>query len=160
MAAELVFYGQNGRGVGGDLGMATARAAMNVGGAGMAPQPIDLSDRIEDKEKREEAEEKVMERFEKLGTKLLHRSSGMDGSTYGAVLADGAKRKLVTGMLGQAFVIAYKTIEINKESTDWIAERLLIEEELYGDDVTDMLDEARLVKPEIDVLDEETWPKI
>jgi hypothetical protein len=36
----------------------------------------------------------------------------------------------------------------------------MIEEELYGDDVTDMLDEARLVKPEIDVLDEETWPKI
>jgi hypothetical protein len=84
----------------------------------------------------------------------------MDGSTYGPVLADGAKRKLVTGMLGQAFVIAYKTIEINKEATDWIAERLMIEEELYGDDVTDMLDEARLVKPEIDVLDEETWPKI
>jgi cell division protease FtsH len=160
MAAELVFYGQNGRGVGGDLGMATARAAMNVGGAGMAPQPIDLSDRIEDKEKREEEEEKVMERFEKLGTKLLHRSAGMDGSSWGSVLMDGSKRKLVTGMLGQAFVIAYRTIEVNKEATERIADRLVAELEMYGDDVTDMLDEARLVKPEIDVLDEETWPKI
>src|SRR5690349_17801147 len=42
MAAELVFYGQNGRGVGGDLQMATARAAAMVGHAGMAPGVIDL----------------------------------------------------------------------------------------------------------------------
>ena len=31
---------------------------------------------------------------------------------------------------------------------------------MYGDDVTELLDEARLVKPEIDVLDETTWPVI
>jgi len=31
---------------------------------------------------------------------------------------------------------------------------------MYGDDVTDMLDEVRLVKPEIDVLDESSWPVI
>ena len=32
--------------------------------------------------------------------------------------------------------------------------------ELYGDEVTDLLDEARLRKPEIDVLDEDAWPVI
>ena len=31
---------------------------------------------------------------------------------------------------------------------------------MYGDDVTEMLDEARLLKPEIDVLDETAWPVI
>jgi hypothetical protein len=31
---------------------------------------------------------------------------------------------------------------------------------MYGNEVTDLLDEVRLVKPEIDVLDEATWPAI
>jgi ATP-dependent Zn protease len=159
MAAELVFYGQNGNGVGGDLRMATARASMMVGGAGMAPAPIDLADRIADKEEREEDEQKVIERFETLGLKLLHRSAGMDGS-FGAALSDGAKRKLAAGLLGQSFVIAYATIKLNRDATERIAERLIAETEMYGDDVTEMLDEARLVKPEIDVLDETAWPVI
>jgi ATP-dependent Zn protease len=160
MAAELVFYGQNGRGVGGDLHMATSRAAMMVGGAGMAPGTIDLSDRIADREEREETEKAVTERFESLGDKLLHRSGMMDGSPFGAVLGDRPKRRLVTGLLGQAFVVAYNTLRINREATQRIAERLMAETEMYGDDVTQMLDEARLVQPEIDVLDETTWPVI
>ena len=57
-------------------------------------------------------------------------------------------------------MIAYATIKVNRDATDRIAERLIAEPEMYGDDVTDMLDEARLVKPEIDVLDESTWPVI
>jgi hypothetical protein len=31
---------------------------------------------------------------------------------------------------------------------------------MYGDDVVRLLDDQRLVKPEIDVLDEDTWPRI
>ena len=117
MAAEIVFYGQNTNGVGGDLGMATAQASLMVGAAGMGPAPIDLSDRIADPEEREKAEEKVIERFEKLGVKILHRSAGMNASTFGAALSDGGKRKLVTGLLGQAFVIAYATIRSTR--TPW-----------------------------------------
>ena len=160
MAAELVFYGQNGNGVGGDLRMATARAAMMVGAAGMAPAPIDLSDRIADKTELEETEEKVTERFEKLGSKLMHRSGGMDASNFGSAVGDPSKRKLIAGLLGQSFVIAYATIRLNKDKTERIAERLIAETEMYGDDVTDMLDQARLAKPEIDVLDETAWPVI
>jgi hypothetical protein len=130
-----------------------------VGHAGMAPSPIDLSDRIADREEREEAEEKVAERFEALGEKLMHRSGGMDG-TSGAVVGDRAKRRLVTGLLGQAFVVAYNTMRLNREATARIADRLIAEEEMYGDDVTGMLDECDLRKPEIDVLDETTWPEI
>ena len=47
-----------------------------------------------------------------------------------------------------------------QDSTDYIANRLIAAGELYGDEVTDMLDECRLVKPEIDVLDDTSWPVI
>jgi ATP-dependent Zn protease len=155
MAAEHVFYDQTTTGVGGDIGMVTMRAAQMVGRHGMGPAPIDLSDRIADKELREEEEERVMERFEKLGTQLMHRSD-----LPIEAVKDGAKRKLAAQLLGQAFVVAWCTVRINKESTDYIANRLIAAGELYGDDVTDLLDEARLVKPEIDVLDETSWPVI
>ena len=75
MAAELVFYGQNTTGVGGDVGMATGRAAGWSASAAMGPAPIDLSDRIADPEEREEAEKEVMERFERLGYQIMHRSA-------------------------------------------------------------------------------------
>jgi SpoVK/Ycf46/Vps4 family AAA+-type ATPase len=162
MAAEYVFYGQNTTGVGGDVGSATNHAAGMVGFHAMAPAPIDLSDRIADEERRTREEKRVMERFEKLGTQIMHRSGGgmMDGNPFGATLGDPTKRKLIAGLLGQAFVIAYCTIKLNRDGTDRVATRLVSEGEMYGDDVVRLLDDQRLVKPEIDVLDEETWPVI
>jgi ATP-dependent Zn protease len=155
MAAEHVFYDQTTTGVGGDLGMVSRRAAQMVGRHGMGPAPIDLSDRIADKTEREEAEKRVMERFEKLGSQLMHRSD-----IPIEAFQDSGKRALAAQLLGQAFVVAWCTVRVNKESTDYIANRLIKAGELYGDDVTDLLDEARLVKPEIDVLDESSWPVI
>ena len=162
MAAEHVFYGQNTTGVGGDVGSVTAQAAHMVGFHAMAPAPIDLSDRLADEEEREQAEERVTERFEKLGYQIMHRSGGgmMDGNPYAATLGDGDKRRLVAGLLGQAFVVAYCTIRANREGTERVAERLIEEGELYGNDVTELLDGVGLRKPAIDVLDEATWPAI
>ena len=162
MAAEHVFYGQNTTGVGGDVGSVTHQAALMVGMHAMAPAPIDLSDRIADRERREEEEERVMERFEKVGFQIMHRSGGglMDGNPFAATLGDGHKRKLVAGLLGQAFVVAYATVKANREGTDYVATRLMSAGELYGDDVMRLLEDARLEKPDIDVLDEDTWPVI
>jgi ATP-dependent Zn protease len=162
MAAEHVFYGQNTTGVGGDLGSVTSQAAHMVGFHGMAPAPVDLADRIEDPEARDEAEKEVMERFERVGFQLMHRSGGgiMDADPYAATLGDGDKRKLVAGLLGQAFIVAWNTVEQNREGTERVAERLLSARELYGDDVTRLLDSARLRKPAIDVTDEASWPVI
>ena len=162
MAAEYVFYGQNTTGVGGDIGSATNQACRMVGFSAMAPSPIDLSDRIADKERREEEEERVMERFEKIGAQLMHRSGGgmMDGNPFAATLSDPMKRKLVAGLLGQAFVIAYCTVKLNHDGVDRVATRLVSEGEMYGDDVVELLDSAELRKPDIDVLDEDTWPVI
>ena len=103
-----------------------------------------------------------MERFEKLGLQLMHRSARHDGRRpVQAALSDAAKRKLVAGLLGQAFVVAWNTIRVNKDGDGATSPtRLIAAGEMYGDDVTDLLDEAALVKPEIDVLDEATWPVI
>src|SRR3712207_3620090 len=64
MAAEHVFYGQNTTGVGGDVHSVTRQVARMVGFHAMAPAPIDLSDRIDDPEEREETTKRVMQRFE------------------------------------------------------------------------------------------------
>ena len=42
----------------------------------MGPTRVDLSDRIEDAEERKQEERRVMERFEAIGTQIMHRSSG------------------------------------------------------------------------------------
>ncbi|MGH2968199.1 MAG: AAA family ATPase, partial [Solirubrobacteraceae bacterium] len=162
MAAEHVFYHQNTTGVGGDLGSATHQAAHMVGFHGMAPAPIELGDRIEDPEARADAEREAMVRFEQLGFQLMHRSGGgmLDADPYAATLGDSDKRLLVAGLLGQSFVVAWNTVRRNREGTERVAERLISAGELYGDDVTQLLDSARLRKPEIDVTDEATWPVI
>ena len=162
MAAEHVFYGQNTTGVGGDVGSVTMQAAQMVGMHAMAPAPIDLGDRIEDPEERREEEKRVMERFQDLGTQIMHRSGGgmLDGNPFAATLGDRNKSRLVAGLLGQAFVVAWCTVRANREATERIAERLIAAGELYGDDVTELLDAMALRRPEIDVLDEATWPTI
>jgi cell division protease FtsH len=162
MAAELVFYGQNTTGVGGDVASVTMRAAGMVGFAAMAPAPVDLSDRIEDPETRREEEQRIEERFVKLGNTIMHRSgSGMlDAQPLAATLGDPAKRRMVAMLLGQAMVVAYATIVQNKDATERVADVLVEQRELYGDEVVQLLDSVQLRKPEIDVLEDSTWPAI
>jgi ATP-dependent Zn protease len=162
MAAELVFYGQNTTGVGGDVWSATTEAAGMVGFAAMAPTPIDLSDRIEDPDERAAEEERVRERFIRLGNQIMHRSGSgmMDAQPMAAVLTDPTQRKLVAELLGQAFVVAYVTLVHNRAGAERIADALVEKREIFGDEVVALLDTAGLEKPTIDVLDEATWPKI
>ncbi|MGZ8647855.1 MAG: AAA family ATPase [Solirubrobacteraceae bacterium] len=162
MAAEHVFYGQNTTGVTGDVGSVTSRAALMVGFRAMGPAPVDLSDRVEDPEEREAAETRIRERFERIGYQIMNRSGGgvMDQNPFAATLSDGEKRPLVAALLGQCFVVAYQTVLQNREGTDYVASRLISAKELYGDEVTRLLDDARLAKPEIDLMDEAAWPAI
>jgi ATP-dependent Zn protease len=162
MAAELVFYGQNTTGVGGDVASVTMRAAGMVGFAAMAPSPVDLSDRIEDPETRREEEKRIEDRFVKLGNTIMHRSgSGMlDAQPLAATLGDPAKRRLVSMLLGQAMVVAYATIRANKDATEQVADKLVEKRELYGDEVVQLLDSVQLHKPTIDVLEDAAWPAI
>jgi hypothetical protein len=161
MAAEYVFYGQNTTGVTGDVRNATSRAALMVGFRAMGPAAVDLSDRIADPQECREAEERVRERFSAIGHQIMNRSpGGLDSNPFAATLLDRDKRALIACLLGQGFVIAYQTVLQNREATERVAEDLIAAGELYGDDVTSLLDGVGLRKPEIDVLDEATWPAI
>jgi cell division protease FtsH len=162
MAAERVFYGENSIGVGGDVFSATSAAAWMVGMCAMSPEPVRLDGRVPE-EFREEREERIMKRFEKIGVQIMRRGEGgsmMEANPVAAVLGDPDKRRAAAQLLGQAYVTAYNLIEHNQEKVERIAEVLMERRELHGDEVIDLLERARLAEPEIDLLDESSWPKV
>ncbi|HUR85091.1 MAG TPA: AAA family ATPase [Solirubrobacteraceae bacterium] len=162
MAAERVFYGENSTGVGGDVESATQRAAWMVGVCGMGPEPISLEGKVP-ASKRSDRETEIMERFEKVGAQIMNRASGgspMMGDPIGAVLGDPGKRRAASQILGQAYVAAQCLIEANKDKVQAIAETLIERRELHGDEVVELLDSHELRRPEIDLSDDEKWPKL
>jgi ATP-dependent Zn protease len=163
MAAETVFYGQNSTGVGGDVESATTQAAVMVGFSSMGPEPVDLSKRIHDPERAVEMQDEAMKHYEKIGTRIMNRGRGggpMAPDPVASVLGDPAKRRAVACLLGQAFVTAYVLVQRNQDAVEKVALTLMERGEMYGNEVVDLLDHVGLVKPEIDVLDEKTWPKV
>jgi ATP-dependent Zn protease len=153
MAAELVFYGENSIGVGGDLQSTTRTATGMVGAAGMSPLPIDLNGKTFDDETEEQTRERVMKRLEDIGIRLMNRTaSGWEA------LADPKKRGYAAQFIGEAFVTAYNLILQNKEKVEAIADKILEEKEIYGDDLVHLLDEQKFDRPRIDWTDEGVWP--
>jgi ATP-dependent Zn protease len=73
---------------------------------------------------------------------------------------DGDKRQAAAQILGQAYVTAFNLIRHNQEKVEQIAEVLVERREMHGDEVLEMLDRARLEEPQIDLLDENAWPKV
>jgi ATP-dependent Zn protease len=162
MAAEHVFYGENTNGVGGDLQSATWQASIMVGAAGMGPEPLDLRGRVNDGDL-DETEKKLMERFERIGVQIMNRASmgsAMQGDPVAAVLSDPSKRRAVAQILGQAYMTALCCVRHNREAVAQIADVLVQKRELYGDEVVELLEAAKLEPPVIDVLDEKIWPKV
>jgi ATP-dependent Zn protease len=162
MAAERVFYGENTRGVAGDMHSATSLAALMVGMWAMTPQPVDLDGRFATEEDEEAERQKIMDRFEKLGRQMMNRTQmggPMQADPIGAVLGDPDKRRTAAQLLGQAYVTAYNLVRHNREAVARVADTLIERRELHGDEVTDLLDSVDLHKPEIDFLDPEAWPK-
>src|SRR4051794_1356489 len=163
MAAEHVFYGENGTGVGGDVQSVSRTAAVMVGFAGMGPQPVDLSHvEFESDEARREAEEMYEKRFERIGDQILNRSQGMreSGDAIATILMDGFKRRAAARIIGQAYITAVCMIRHNREQVARIADTLVERKELYGDEVVDLLNAAALEAPPIDITDETIWPKL
>ncbi len=164
LAAEHEFYGENSVGVGGDLHMTTTTAAYMVGMCGMGPEPVDLSHLdFESDEAREEAEEKYVKRFERIGMTLMNRAQGggmFDSDAIGSILRDPVKKRMAAIIMGQAYVTARQTARVNREAIAKIADLLVERKELYGDEVLELLDAANLKAPEIDVTDETIWPKL
>ncbi len=154
LAAEQVFYGENATGVGGDLHSATGRAAWMVGVSGMGPDRIDLNGN-------EEAREKLMKRFEKLGLQLMNRASGdFQHDSIAAVLRDFDKRAHASQILGQAYVNAYNLVVQNKDAVEKIADALVERKEIYGDELIELLNGVGLKEPKVDLTQEAAWPTL
>jgi cell division protease FtsH len=163
MAAEHVFYEENGTGVGGDIQGVTFRAAAMVGFSGMGPIPVDLSHKqFASEEEREEAERRVMERYERIGMKIISRSRGMkeSGDSIASILSDPHKRAMAAQILGQAYITAIAVVRHNRDKVAYIADVLVERKEIFGDDVIALLDQAELEAPAIDPTDETLWPKL
>jgi ATP-dependent Zn protease len=162
MAAEHVFYGENSNGVGGDIQSATWIASRMVGMSGMGPEPLDLRGRVA-KERLPEVEKELMERFERIGLRIMNRArlgSAMDSDPIGSVLGDPSKRAAAAQILGQAYLTAVCCIRANREAVAAVAEALVQHKELYGDEVVELLEAAAPRAPVIDVLDDSIWPKV
>jgi cell division protease FtsH len=160
MAAEHVFFGENATGVGGDIQSATARAAWMVGACGMGPDRIDVEGAFAD-ETDEQTRDRIMKRFERIGLQIMNRTSGggpLAHDTIGAVLSDRDKRAFAAQILGQAYVKAYHVIDENKEAVERIADRLVAQRELFGDELLAVLNESNLRKPEVDLMEKDAWP--
>jgi ATP-dependent Zn protease len=161
MAAEQVFYGENSQGVGGDVDHATSLAAMMVGVWGMGPDPVHMHLSQDDTEELE----RVMDRLERIGGTIMNRArmgaGGFgSGDPIAAVLGDREKRRAAAQLLGQAYVSAYALMAANREPLDRIADALIERKEIYGDEVVELLDRVGLRRPELELMDDGTWPKV
>jgi ATP-dependent Zn protease len=158
MASEQVFYGENSQGVGGDVDSATRLAATMVGVWGMGPTPVHLQAADDD-----ERLEHVWKRLERIGSTIMNRTSGQGPyaeNAVGAVLGDQAKRRAAAQILGQAYVTAFALMAANREPIERIADALIERKEIYGDEVVDLLNEVGLRRPQINLLDDRTWPHV
>ncbi|MFN2471296.1 MAG: AAA family ATPase [Gaiellaceae bacterium] len=162
MAAERTFYGENSVGVGGDVQSATSMAAWMVGACAMGPEPLDLGDRYTRGEFADDARDRIMKRFERIGVQIMNRTSGgpMAQDPISAVLGDPEKRRAAAILLGQAYVKAYALVQNNRAAVERVADVLIERREIHGDEVLELLDSLNLQVPEVDPLEERSWPKI
>jgi ATP-dependent Zn protease len=161
MAAEQVFYGETSSGVGGDLQYATARVATMVGAAGMGPQRIELKGVKPADEEATRA--RVLKHCEEIGLQLMNRTRGsadFQGDPVASVLQDRDKRGHAAQILGQAFVTAQNFIVVNRDAVERIANEVIAKQELYGDDLIQLLEAQHLQRPEIDWTKEDMWPRM
>ncbi len=159
MAAERVFYGENSNGVGGDVMSVTAQAAYMVGASAMGPEPFAVKPREDETE--DEARERILKRFEKIGIQIVNRTGGggpFQENPIGNVLGDRDKRAIVAQLVGQAYVAAYNLVLHNREAVEHIADVLAARRELFGDELLNLLDEAKITIPDVDLSEESSWP--
>ena len=76
------------------------------------------------------------------------------------MLGDPYKRANAAIILGQAYVTAENFVRANREAVERIANAVVAKQELYGDDLVQLLAQQNLRKPEIDWSKEDIWPQM
>ena len=158
MAAEHVFYGENSRGVAGDVMSATSRAAWMVGMCAMGPAPIELGRSYDTATEEEAARKEVADKFRRIGNTIMNGSRTPDSILH--VLSDMHAREEAAELIGQAYLAAYHLVLANKDGVEKVADVLVARREMHGDEVIELLDSIHLTIPEVDLTQEATWPRI
>jgi hypothetical protein len=125
----------------------------------MGPDPVHIEGSIETSEE----SELVLKRLERIGSAIMNRagSSGfMVEDPIGSILRNSDKKRAAAQIIGQAYVTAYALMASNREQVERIADTLVERKEMHGDEVVDMLNSVGLTRPEIDLMDDKTWPKV
>ena len=134
LACEHVFYGENTSGVYGDLRSATAIACRMVGTIGMGPDNLDPLMSL---------------RAINIGEHLISvaqvaEGAHEQGTWAGAVLNNPRGRRVVSQLLGAAYIDDWRLMNVNKEAIDQAAEALIAQGELVGDEISGLLDSVGL----------------
>ena len=77
-----------------------------------------------------------------------------------SVLSDRDKREIAGQLIGQAYVTAHNLMQHNREGIEHIADQVVARREIYGDELLELLNEAKLKKPVIDLMEEASWPTL
>ena len=124
MAAEEIWFGESGTGPGSDLMQATTIAATMVGALGMA------------------------------GSLVSFQASGggpLDSGLVTRVLADERTRVEVERILDRSKESVRELLDENRHLVEALRDELLLRDELVGDEITGVLEEARLAKTVADI---------
>ena len=117
MTAEELWFGESGTGPGSDLAQATTIAATMVGALGMA------------------------------GSLVSFQASGggvLDSGLISRVLGDDKARNEVEKILDRSKESVRELLDANRHLVEALRDELLVREELVGDEITGVLEEARL----------------
>ncbi len=111
----------------------------------------------------EEHPEHVARRLERIGSAIMNRAGGssmLADDPVGSILRNQDKKRAAAQILGQAYVTAYALMDANREGIERIADALVERKELHGDEVGELLDSVSLTRPELDLTNPDTWPKV
>jgi len=141
LACERVFYGENTTGVFEDLRQATQTACRMAGVVGMGADELDP---------------RMSLKAANIGEQLIsvrEISQGMhEQSTWeGAVLNNPRGRRVVSQILGSAYIDDWRLMYVNKEAIDAANEALMAAGgELVGDEISGLLESVGLRMPTAD----------
>jgi len=138
---------------------ATATAAAMVGMWAMGPDPVHIEGSIETSEETE----LVLKRLERIGSAIMNRAGGsgfMVEDPIGSILRNQDKKRAAAQIIGQAYVTAYALMASNREQVERIADTLVERREMHGDEVVALLNSVGLKRPELDLMDDKTWPTV
>ena len=135
IASERVFYNENSAGVSNDLVQATTMAARMIGEFGMGPE-MDLSPEMDKK-------------AYSIGRYLISLAEAvmpMGESPLSAILSKQAKA--VAQVMGKAYVDVWRLMKFNQEAIDKAATVLMLQQELIGSEVDELLNLVELKEPD------------